>query len=132
MIILYVDDDPDDIEIFCELAKEINPSMDVLTANDGYQALDLLNQPRPKLPDIVVLDNNMPRLTGFETLHELRKDEKLRSLKVVIYSTGIRPEIQKHCNDLKILCLNKGSTVEQTRAAIRRIIQPEPRSGTYA
>jgi CheY-like chemotaxis protein len=125
MTILYVDDDADDREIFCDVVKDINPSISVITARDGREAITMLNQSQPKLPDIIVLDMNMPMLTGFETLVELRRHEKLAAIKVVIYSTGVRPEILKQCDDLKIMCVNKGSTFKEAKTAIQHIIEAQ-------
>jgi CheY-like chemotaxis protein len=86
MTILYADDDNDDRELMSEALHKIDPSISFLTANDGQNALDLLNESND-LPDYIFLDVNMPVMDGKKCLVELKKDERLRDIPVVIYST---------------------------------------------
>jgi CheY-like chemotaxis protein len=57
MIVLYVDDDPEDIEIFIEAIKENNSSVNCLIARNGKQAMDILDS--DLLPNFIFLDINM-------------------------------------------------------------------------
>ena len=123
MTILYVDDDADDRDIFCDIVKEMDPSIKVKTASDGVEALKILDKPSTRLPDIIVLDMNMPSLNGLQTFEELRKNPRLKNISVVIYTTGLRSEMQSECDKFKILCVNKGSTLLETRTAIRTILE---------
>ena len=65
----------------------------VLTASDGEEGLQ---QARSGSPDIILLDMLMPKLNGIETLAALKKDEKTRSIPVVILSnSSIDADIEK-------------------------------------
>jgi CheY-like chemotaxis protein len=85
MVILYVDDDPEDIEIFVEAVKENDSSIKCLIANNGKQAMDILHS--DLLPDFIFLDINMPVINGGVILTEIRKDTKFRDIPVIMYST---------------------------------------------
>lgn len=86
MTILYADDDHDDRELMSEALHKVDPSISCLTANDGQNALDILNK-SSDLPDYIFLDVNMPVMDGKKCLVELKKDQRLRDIPVVIYST---------------------------------------------
>src|SRR5687767_5219452 len=87
MVILYVDDDPEDIEIFIEAVKEIDGSITCMVAQNGRDAMDILRA--DLVPDFVFLDINMPVINGKLILKEIRKDKKLEKLPVVMYSTTL-------------------------------------------
>jgi CheY-like chemotaxis protein len=85
MIILYVDDDEEDIEIFCEAVKAVDPSIKCLVAQHGKKAMDILHA--DLLPDYIFLDINMPVINGKSILTEIRRDIKFKDVPVVMYST---------------------------------------------
>jgi len=89
--VLVVDDDQDDIELFCDALKLINSSITCLRAEDGLVALNLLNQ-LIILPQIIFMDFNMPRMNGGLCLAEIRKTEHLKDIPVVMYSTFFSEE----------------------------------------
>lgn len=85
MVILYVDDDPEDIEIFEEAVKETDGSAKCLVAKNGKQAMEILQA--DLIPDFIFLDINMPVINGKSVLLDIRKDKKLKNIPVVMYST---------------------------------------------
>jgi len=89
MIVLYVDDDPEDIEIFVEALKECDRSAKCLVAQNGKKAMDILHS--DLLPNFIFLDINMPVINGKVILMEIRKDKKFNDIPVVMYSTTINP-----------------------------------------
>jgi CheY-like chemotaxis protein len=86
MKILYADDDLDDCQLLSEALHQIDPDISCITANDGREALKILRQ-NDELPDYVFLDVNMPVMDGRACLVELKKDERLKDIPVIIYST---------------------------------------------
>ncbi len=86
--ILLVDDDTDDKEIFIEALNEIDGSIQCVTANDGMEALNVLDKMNARHPDFIFLDLNMPRLNGKMTLKEIKNRETLRKIPVIIYTTS--------------------------------------------
>jgi CheY-like chemotaxis protein len=87
MRIVYIDDDPDEVLIFCESLKEIDPAIECVGLTDSKCGLDLLERNSP--PDLIFLDYNMPGMTGEDCLLRIRMLKHLRNVPVVIYSTGV-------------------------------------------
>jgi len=86
MLVLFIDDDPDDFEIFCEALKKFDPEAKCLHSIDGEAAIGLLNG-LTYLPDYIFLDINMPRMDGKECLSRIKKDSKLKDIQVFMFST---------------------------------------------
>jgi CheY-like chemotaxis protein len=80
------DDDDDDTLFFGEALKDIDESIQFGAANDGEELLEKLHQNKSK-PQIIFLDINMPRMNGWEALKNLKMDESLKDIYVIMYST---------------------------------------------
>ena len=79
--ILIVDDEPNIVMSLEYTFKKNN--FEVFIARDGQEALDILQN---QLPDVIILDVMMPLVDGFETLEQIKKDEKLKHCKVMFLS----------------------------------------------
>ncbi len=86
--ILLADDYKDDILFFDRALKELPISAKLTTVNDGEQLMNHHSENSEHLPDVLFLDINMPRKNGFECLTEIKQNEKLKDLPVVIFSTS--------------------------------------------
>ena len=85
----------EDEEIILDLMKRklSQEGYEVLTAKDGEEGLNAMRQFKPEL---ILLDVVMPKLGGFEVMEEMRKDEQLRRIPVIIISNSGQPvEIDK-------------------------------------
>jgi CheY-like chemotaxis protein len=87
-LVLLIDDDSDDRELFCEAVGVINGEMDCKTIGDSTEALSILKSTK-RLPDYIFLDLNMPVLNGKQVLAELKQNEKLKEIPVIIYTTSL-------------------------------------------
>lgn len=87
-IFFIVDDDPDDQELFMQALQKVDAACHCMTAFDGEEALEKLLDGMVLLPDFIFLDLNMPRMNGKQFLSEIKENEKLRSIPVIIYSTS--------------------------------------------
>ena len=67
--------------------KNINTDYECREAQNGAEALKLLRREK-QLPDFIFLDLNMPQMDGRECLEELKKDERLKYIPVIIYTTS--------------------------------------------
>ena len=85
--ILIIDDDTDDVELFCETLAGINGGIGCLSAGNGQEGLLLLKKTE-LLPDLIFLDLNMPRMNGKQCLKELKANERFREIPVIIYTTS--------------------------------------------
>lgn len=88
--ILCVDDDPDDLAMLREAINEIGTDFQIHEAFDGVHALELLRQMNEAgaLPCLIVLDINMPRMDGKQTLVALQKHKTFSTIPVVLFSTS--------------------------------------------
>ena len=90
--ILLADDDNDDCLLFTDALNDLPLATHLTTVRHG-EDLMLHLYAKNELPDLLFLDLNMPRKTGFECLTEIKQSEKLRSIPVIIFSTSYAPEI---------------------------------------
>jgi CheY-like chemotaxis protein len=88
--ILFVDDDPDDLEYYGEAIRKQSPTIHIDERSDGIQALEYLRVAKAdgKLPCLIVMDFNMPLLNGRETFEQIKNDEELARIPIVIFSTA--------------------------------------------
>ena len=90
--ILLVEDNPGDVRLTREALKEGKVYSNLHTAKDGVEAMEFLRRhgkykdaPRP---DIILLDLNLPRKDGREVLEEIKSDELLKRIPVVVLTTS--------------------------------------------
>lgn len=81
--VLIIDDSDDDIVLTKLILEKLNREIRVDSAGSGEKGLALLRS-MDALPSLVLLDLKMPGLDGFGVLREIRKDERLGSLPVII------------------------------------------------
>jgi CheY-like chemotaxis protein len=91
--ILFADDDTDDHFFFKRALKEVPFNTHFISVGDGTELMDYLLENIGNLPDILFLDNNMPRKKGYECLADIKRNPKLKDLPVVIYSTYLDDDI---------------------------------------
>src|SRR5687768_11092727 len=93
--ILLAEDNPDDERLTLRALRRVAPHVHVHVVRDGQEAADLLlgdkHEPRPHL---VLLDIQMPKLTGLEVLALLRDAEHCKSLPVVLTSSDEESDIR--------------------------------------
>jgi CheY-like chemotaxis protein len=86
--ILLIDDDMDDAGLFKEALEEINPSTDFHYYHDGKEAIDALTNKHIPKPDLVLLDINMPSISGWDCLTRFKKSEYLAAIPIIMYTTS--------------------------------------------
>jgi len=89
--ILLVDDSDDDIFLVREAFKESGIAHRLDAISDGEAALSFLREDGNR-PDVVLLDINMPRFSGFDVLEWVQSDPNLRDIPVVMLTTSEQPE----------------------------------------
>jgi CheY-like chemotaxis protein len=90
--ILLADDDEDDRIFFKDALQELKVKTIVTMVNDGLELMNYLENPDNLLPNVVFLDLNMPVKSGLDCLIEIRRNKRLRSLAIAIYSTSSSDE----------------------------------------
>jgi two-component system, response regulator len=93
--ILYVEDDPRDVELTMTALKSVGIANRIFVVRDGAEALDFLfcagqyahRQPDDH-PQMILLDLNLPRISGLEVLRRVKQDSRTRSIPVVVLSAS--------------------------------------------
>ena len=83
--ILLAEDDEDDYFLFCEAIKDFPDIVKLNWVRNGEELMDVLKHDKT---DLIFLDMNMPLKNGFECLTEIRNDDSLKNIPVIIYSTA--------------------------------------------
>ncbi|OQP64076.1 hypothetical protein A3860_21960 [Niastella vici] len=81
------DDDQDDTELFEEALRNIDTHIEFYRATNGKELITQLSAARIP-PEIIFLDINMPELDGWESLKTIKRDDRLKAIPVVMYSTS--------------------------------------------
>ncbi|MBL0095438.1 MAG: response regulator [Bacteroidetes bacterium] len=91
--ILHIEDDQVDKMVIDRVIKRLNITSQLLHAPNGEEALDILRGTNGKtkadpMPNVILLDINMPKMNGLEFLKELRADESIKSISVFVLTTS--------------------------------------------
>jgi len=92
-VILLVEDNPDDVDLTLRAFEMSRIANEVVVVRDGAEALEYLfatgrHADRSLLPEVVLLDLNLPRISGLDVLRRLRADERTRLLPVVVLTSS--------------------------------------------
>ena len=99
--ILLVDDDEDDRQIFTEIVRDVDPDAIVEYAENGLDMISLLNKmPDDELPGMIILDQNMPRMTGKESLIFLKESPRYQHIPTIVYSTYQVRDFYQECLEM--------------------------------
>lgn len=122
--LLLVDDDSDDHEIFLEAVKEIDSSIKCTCLFDGDEALRRLQANDRELPDLIILDTNMPKISGRQILTALKKCSSLKDIPVIMYSTLFSERDLMDLTQLgAVHHLSKPSKFEDFRNSLNNVLQ---------
>jgi len=95
--IFIADDDEEDINLLKDNLTERNSMVNCITFHNGLVLLNYLKMNTEALPDIIVLDINMPVKNGFLTLHELKQNALFKSIPVIMLTSSLRQEDETRC-----------------------------------
>lgn len=119
MTILYADDDPDEIFIFYDIVKDIDPSIACITASNGEEALQILTQ---ITPDVIFLDMHMPVVDGKECLKMIRQNSSLRTIPVILYSNEESEATVRYDQLGAAAFIRKTANIARLREQLRTIL----------
>ncbi len=90
--VLLVEDNPAEIRIITEIFKENAINFDITSVKDGMEAMDYLNKigkyKNCKTPSLILLDLNLPKKNGLEVLEEIKNDNMLKCIPVIVLTNS--------------------------------------------
>jgi len=125
--ILLVDDDLDDRMLFEQILRETDPAIRLHCAENGLEMAAWLDQcSTPDLPDLVILDQHMPKMTGRESLVFLKESARYKDIPVIVYSTYPVKDFYLSCRELGALdVVSKPDNIQAYRNMIRLLTTVE-------
>ncbi|MCW3075274.1 MAG: response regulator [Flaviaesturariibacter sp.] len=118
--IIYVDDDFDDKELLQEAFQEI-PDYELVTLDDGLELIQYLEK-ATSLPNLIILDINMPALNGRDTMRILRAEDQFRDIPLVMFSTTSNPIEIARFRASKIDLINKPVNYSSVKGIVQQLI----------
>jgi CheY-like chemotaxis protein len=126
--LLLVEDNQGDVRLVREALRESGAEFRIKVAGNGHEALNLIGYGQEtvpaSLPDVILLDLNLPRLSGRELLKILKKDPLYRRIPVLIFSSSQNQEDIQNCYQSRANCyISKPTGFEDYIQVIHRIIE---------
>jgi CheY-like chemotaxis protein len=111
--IVVAEDDIDDQDMFREIVNELEEKVDLVIRDNGEKLIQFMEQLRDEeLPMLIVLDQNMPRLKGSETIEHLRRIDRYKKIPAVIYTTYHDARFKDQCAEMGVELLLKPDTFD--------------------
>ena len=123
--IYLADDDEDDLMLFSEALEELPINCKMYNFKDGIYLMGQLMVKETPLPDLVILDINMPLMNGAACLLKIRETERISSLPVIIYSNSFEKREVESFKDMGASgYLQKPNSFNQLKTLLYKCIQP--------
>jgi CheY-like chemotaxis protein len=122
--ILYVDDDTDDQFLVMETLTLLAPTAQVVLAGNGVETLCYLEGlDDSALPNLIIMDINMPLLNGKETVVRIREQARLATIPIVLFTTSCSLLDERFCEQYHIPFVTKPATNKEMQVVIESMLQ---------
>ncbi|RYY40418.1 MAG: response regulator [Chitinophagaceae bacterium] len=123
-LFLYADDDPDDRQLLMEIFSDYSASVELLTFPDALLLLEYLQslQPLQPQPALIILDQNMPGLTGINAIPYLRALSHIEEVPMVIFTTSSQPHEAARARQLGAGFVTKPLTAAQVQQIVDQLL----------
>ncbi|HEU0064859.1 MAG TPA: response regulator [Flavisolibacter sp.] len=121
--IIFADDDADDLELITGFFKQYNREVNVLEFKDGKEVLKFLDDfaLNASAPILIILDINMPRMNGKETLMAIRNHTSYQHIPVMLYSTSNNKADHLFCQQFNASWIIKPSNIDGVKQVAKII-----------
>jgi CheY-like chemotaxis protein len=122
-MIVLAEDDTDDQDMVREAVELINSEINLKIYNDGAALIASMKElPEETRPHLIVLDQNMPKLKGSETIRHLKTMEGFEHIPAVIYTTYHDANFAETCKRMNVELFQKPDTFEDFSKMIQGLI----------
>lgn len=108
--ILYIDDDQDDLLIFEDSVNTLFPEITLFKAQSSEAGIHILHQlesEKKPYPSLIMIDMNMPKMDGRQTLQHIRSIEKWQEIPIAIFTTFADLDDIEFCKHYGSACITK-------------------------
>ncbi|MHA2298672.1 MAG: response regulator [Candidatus Hodarchaeales archaeon] len=94
-VILFIEDNPDDVEITLRGFKKGGLSNEIIVLRDGQEAIDYINSSDREecpIPGLILLDINLPKIDGIEVLGKMKKHTEFKKVPVIMLTASQKEE----------------------------------------
>lgn len=122
--ILWADDDMDDLMLMRHVLEDIGQEYDIREVNNGQEAVEYLEKGKEQssLPSLIILDMNMPVMNGKETLGIIKKDEMLKDIPVVFFTTSNSELDRMYCRRFNVEMITKPPQYATLKETVRSLL----------
>lgn len=125
--ILVADDNPADVRLVREALRTCHLPIEISVARDGREALDFLLARNGfsgvQLPDLVLLDLDLPGISGYDVLREIKSSPRLRPLPVVVFSSSLSDADVARCYEMHANCfVRKPGDLDEMFRVLKMIV----------
>jgi DNA-binding response OmpR family regulator len=102
------------------MLNDLKLELKITLAKDGQEALDIMSDGQDDVPDMVILDLNLPRVDGFDVLRYMRAKDTLRSIPVMVMTGSLRLEDEERSRELGATdyCIKPATAGEMDRTTL--------------
>ena len=127
--VLCIDDDQDDLLFMNEAISSHESGFTMVGVSDGQAALAYLEnaKARNKLPCLIIMDINMPKMDGKKTIPHLKKDPVLRTIPLVVFTTSSNQTDKNFFHEYQVTYITKPSQYEPFIKKINEMLTELPR-----
>jgi CheY-like chemotaxis protein len=125
-IILMVEDDPDDEQLIKEALWGSALSLSVIHKKNGLEALGYLNSLKHEngpFPCLIILDINMPVLTGKQLIAILKNEEAFKEIPIVVFTTSSNSSDKDYCDRFNVPMVTKPNAMKDFNSTVLQILE---------
>jgi CheY-like chemotaxis protein len=120
--ILFIDDDTEELRIFLDAMNKVPVDFKCTYANTSHQAIDMLKH---VVPDYIFIDYRMPKINGLQFLAIVRGEDKLKKVRMFLYTSRVSEEVSKMAKVLGANgCIEKTDTISLLAVELKSILMP--------
>ncbi len=121
MNVLYIDDDPEDRELFSEAIHSVHEDIELMVFSGCAEVLQYITS-GPQVPEYIFMDMNMPKMRGFECARIIRVNERMKTVPIIMMSSTFNPTVIKNFSgtDFRFKC--KPDDFAGLQSLIRNIV----------